>query len=53
MSKVLLVRDVLDSDVVLVLLHQLLGWGEALSGRAGNWFGCHFQCRPFRVDQRV
>jgi hypothetical protein len=42
MSDVFLIRDVLDSDVMIMLLHQLLGWGKTLSGRAGDCFGCHF-----------
>jgi hypothetical protein len=53
MGEVFLIRNVLDSDVVVVLLHQLLCWGKSLRGRAGGCFGRHFQCRPFRVDQRV
>jgi hypothetical protein len=53
MGDVFLVRDVLNSDVVLVLLHQLLRRGKPRRGRAGSGFGCHIQCKPFRGDQRV
>lgn len=42
MSDILLVDHVFDGDMVVgVFLHELLRWGQALGGRAGDCFRCH------------